>query len=375
MNLEGICRGRRVLFVNSIRTDQPSGGNSSSTLLRARLRAVSQFHELNLGPDATPGRGILRTALFVLASMPAVLMIALLRQTGQTWLEFFIRCSPWYALRCLAARRRYKPQVVVFNHHPTFPYMWLFGSMRCVLLWHDVPSLKRDSAAPLRRSARRCAWLERRFIARADSSMTFSFSDARFLRRMHRTAVGVLPVVQAEATPRSVALRPTRLLLVGNWRRAENADGALDFFERLAAIQVGVSLDFHVAGAGADDFVQRLRSRSAALRSLPIHSTGRYGELRDFDAFALLAPLSRGAGIKLKTIEAWCAGIPVVGTPQAFTGMSPSIWSAGGIQARNLAELVDLCLNPAALRDACAALEPLQAFRNYQDALERTQLR
>ena len=373
MNLEDLCRGHRVLFINSIRTDQPSGGNSSSTLLRTRLRAVSTFRELNLGPDATPASGRLQSVLFVLASMPAVLLIALLRTTGQTWLEFFIRSSPWYAIRCIAARVRHNPEVVVFNHHPTFPFIWLFGSAHCVLLWHDVPSLKRDSAVTLRRSARRCAWFERRVIALADSSMTFSFSDATFLRRMHRTVVGVLPVVQARPTPRDSTPDDHGLLLVGNWRRAENAEGALEFFDRLAATQPTCPLAFHVAGTGADSFVERARSRSLALRNLRIKSTGRYGELRDFQEFALLAPLSRGAGIKLKTIEAWCAGIPVVGTSQAFTGMSPTIWSAGGLRVKNIQELVDLCRHPAKLNNACKTLDPLGAFRKYQDALERTQ--
>jgi hypothetical protein len=369
MQLEDLCRGRRVLFVNAIRTDQPSGGNSSSQLLLGRLRATSELRELKLGPDSIPARLPLRMLMFVLASLPAVIFIALLRATGKTWLEFFIRASPWYVVRCLAARMSHRPEIVLFNHHPTFVYVRLFGGARRVLLWHDVPSLKRDESVALARSARHCAALERMFIRHASSSMTFSFTDAKLLRRLHRSVAGVLPVVQASAEPRERPVRKDALLLVGNWHRAENCDGAIEFFDRLAARAQAPAFGFHVAGNGADGFVDRLLSRNPTLRRLAIASTGRYGRMCDFDELALLAPLSRGAGIKLKTIEAWCAGIPVVGTTQAFTGMSASIWRPGGLKVDSIDSMVELCIDGGRLQAACAALAPLRAFENYQDAL------
>jgi len=358
-----------VLFVNAIRRDVPSGGNTCSDVLRERLHALADVHELDLGPDALAWAGRAGSLLFVLASLPAALFILLLRRTGRPWLEFFIRLSPWLALRCLVARWRHRPEVVVFNQHASFPYLCMFSGTRRVLVWHDVPSRKRDEALDLRGASRRCAALEHRFARASEAAITFSFSDARYLRRLLGTAAGVLPVVEAAASPRRGAPRPDRLLLVGNWQRAENSDGALRFFEQLALTPAPRRVSYRVAGTGSAEFVARLAARSPALAALPIESIGRYGRMSDFDDLALLAPLARGAGIKLKTVEAWCAGIPVIGTPQAFTGLGPSIWRRGGLRVRSVEDLARLCGDPDALRAACASLEPRQAFDVYQAAV------
>ena len=368
--LETMLNGRRVLFVNAIRSDVPSGGNTSTSMMLRRWRdgGLCDLHLLELNPAA--GRS--RTA-FALLTMPAALVVLWSRLTGWVWLEFLLRGSPWLFLHCWLTSMRLRPEVVVFNHHAAFLYMHAFRGCRRVLVWHDMPSLKRNGGTYMARDARRCAALERMAVAKADLNVTFSFDDERALRMVHHRRAVVVPVIDNTARARDVQPRLGCWLLVGNWSRAENCEGAEAFLVACAALAIGGTASqahFHVAGHGADLFVQRLRAAQPSVTQLDLQVTSRYRDMRDFDEVALLAPLRRGAGIKLKTIEAWAAGIPVVGTAQAFTGVPSRIWRLGGHRVASVEAMAQLCTGGGCdFAQAIAALRPLNAYEAYRKAI------
>ncbi|MDH0863266.1 glycosyltransferase [Mitsuaria sp. GD03876] len=370
MSLDELVTGRCVLLVNAIRADVPSGGNTATQALltRWRERGLCRPHQL----DLNPGVGTSMLA-FALATLPAALFVQWGRMSGRIWLEFLFRASPWLLLRCVWARWRLRPDVVVLNHHAAFLYRWAFAGSRCVLVWHDVPSLKRDESRDVRRDKRRCAAFERWAIRGATLNATFSFDDARALALLHRRPAEVVPVITPPAAPRTVPPSPGRWLLVGNWTRAENTEGAQAFLlacaEFLARGEATATAEFHVAGHGSEQFMERLRAAHPAVRSLDLRVTARYGEMRDFDEAALLAPLLRGAGIKLKTIEAWAAGIPVVGTRQAFTGMPARLWRRGGLRVPSIEAMARLCLTAGAFAGHAGALDPSGAYAAYRQAI------
>lgn len=62
------------------------------------------------------------------------------------------------------------------------------------------------------------------------------------------------------------------------------------------------------------------------------------------DAYALLAPMETGAGVKNKVIESIAVGIPVVGTFETFTGIQEAFMAACFILELDDGSLIDMLL-------------------------------
>lgn len=360
------CSGRRVLLVNTIRTDVPSGGATVSARLMRSMSSALALQTLKLAPSS---KGRFGEALFALVNLPAPLFVALSRAVPWVWLEFFCRMSVVATLRCLWLRWRFRPDIVVLSHHASFAYAGIFGSTPTILIWHDVPSLKRDANRSARRDARCCARIERMLSRPSQQSLALSDRDSRFLRRFHHLTVGVVAAIDPRPVAVPVARRGDRLLLVGNWARTENREGAFEFFAAVSEAMADASstsrMNFIVAGAGANDFCLALRSRWPQTGGLPITTVPRYADLSQFDACALVAPIARGAGIKIKTLEAWSAGLPVLGTAQAFSGIPPAVWRLGGARLESIAALARVCTSPECVELAISPLRASQAFAEY----------
>jgi len=188
---------------------------------------------------------------------------------------------------------------------------------------------------------------------------------------MHRAIVDLLPAVQVAACKApALVKRAGVLLLVGNWHRAENRDGANAFFEALAGVGSEANRDcrierFIVAGVGADSMVARLDRSTVGGRSPKIDAVSDYADLDHFDACALVAPILLGAGIKIKTLEAWRSAIPVLGTAQAFTGLAPAVWTQGGLRFHTLEDLAAYCCSDFTHDSRFLALNPAGAMDAY----------
>lgn len=360
------CAGRRVLFVNAIRTDIPSGGATVSARLTRSMSSATALRSLRLAPSSN---GRLGKLLFALAHLPAPLFVALSRAVPWVWLEFFCRLSVVAAVQCLWLRWRFRPDIVVFSHHASFAYAGIFGSTPTVQVWHDVPSLKRDAHRSARRDARCCVRIERLLRRPSQQSLALSDRESRFLRRFHHVPVVMMAAIDPRQMAAPVARRGDRLLLIGNWARIENREGAFEFFQTVAEGLTDASSaslpSFIVAGAGADAFCLELRSRWPQTGGLAITTVPRYADLSEFDACALVAPIARGAGIKIKTLEAWAVGLPVVGTAQAFSGVPPAVWRLGGSRLESIAALARVCTSPGCVDLAIAPLRASQAFAEY----------
>ena len=373
-NLDAVLEGRKVLFVNAIRSDAPSGGNSSTQSMLARWRKLCTVQELSLNPTA---QGV-KLLVFALLTLPAGGFVYWARRSGHVWLEFLLRASPWLYLRCLWARWRIKPAIVVFNHHSSFPYLSAFSGCQRILVWHDVPSLKHDGQRDISAGARRCAALERMALKHANFNVTFSFDDATRLRRLHGCRSTIIPVIDQPACPRQHKPLPNRWLLIGNWTRAENCEGAEEFLFECAELSTQMTKEqlipasFHIAGYGSEAFIKGLVELHPILKNIEIIVSSYYQDICDFTEVALLAPLSRGAGIKLKTIEAWAAGIPVIGTTQAFSGLPKSIWLQGGLRLSSIKEMASFCMlanDYEQFRNKISNLNAISAYNAYQAAI------
>ncbi|HLI50696.1 MAG TPA: glycosyltransferase family 4 protein [Thermomicrobiaceae bacterium] len=218
---------------------------------------------------------------------------------------------------------------------------------------HDVlrQVARRGSVSPLRRifnelefrKLRREEWAAWR---RATICVATSPPDASTIERVTQRAVPVIPNgVDLELFPRVTLERadPNRLIFVGAMRYQPNADAA-----RFAALEILPRLrerlpqaTLTLAGAGPPEAVRQL----AALPGVTV--TGTLPDVRPAVVAAgiVVVPLMTGGGTRLKILEAFAMGRPVVSTPLG----------AAGIEARDGEHLL-LASDPAEFVEAVQRL-------------------
>jgi hypothetical protein len=136
---------------------------------------------------------------------------------------------------------------------------------------------------------------------------------------LRRSSGATLGRVDEEIRRAELAGAPLRLLFVGSYLHAPNREAARFLVHKLAPALRAASLSFHLtlAGRSAPDWL--LHSAGDDISVLP--------DVADLaplyrGADVVVEPLAHGGGTKNKTLEAMAWALPVVGTPQAFTGVT-----------------------------------------------------
>lgn len=182
---------------------------------------------------------------------------------------------------------------------------------------------------------------ERRLVREATASLAAGPTDAAVLRRLAgRDSVHVIPngvSLPPPAAPGGRSLAPS-VIFTGVLGFPPNVDAAVYFArEVLPRIRrVHPTAQFVVAG-------RRPAPEVVALGSLP--GVAIEADVADMTAclrraWAAVAPMRRGAGVKNKVLEAWAAGLPVVMTPIATNGLTLDA-EANGLIGENAEELAN----------------------------------
>lgn len=218
-----------------------------------------------------------------------------------------------------------------------------------------------------------------RRMRRADAVGVLSEKDAGLLRRYFRVKTPVMVVrpwlADSEMFPvceaRGRREGSREVLFTGALNRAENEEGLLWFLDHVwpdVLARVGPSLHLTIAGANPS---QRLMAR---VERMPVTVTGYVESLSPYyrGADVFVAPLSRGAGIKFKTIVAMLWGVPIVATPVAAEGVgSNEEYVAITEDAQTFADALVLALSDAGLREAVG----LRAYKWAHAEFGRDQFR
>ena len=208
----------------------------------------------------------------------------------------------------------------------------------------------RHSAAAIQYAVER--WVETCVLPRLDAVIAINEDDAGYLQGMGAKVLTVplaLPLPPTESLP-SVRDRrggPTRLLFVGNFRHEPNR-AAVAFLESGVVPLLrahGGGFELTIAGAGASPVTSCATNESLRYIADAPDLSPLYAE-----ADIILVPVQHGGGTKNKTIEAMAWRRPIVGTPQAFTGISATPGEAYvcvPYSARSMAEaIVSLMRDP-----------------------------
>lgn len=215
-----------------------------------------------------------------------------------------------------------------------FPQMASYRPLRAcptVLDNHNIEhellaSVARSTPSLPQRAFNNVEWRKlRRFEHAAWSSVTLNIAtssrDAKCIQVATGKPVPVIPNgvnVAAYDDVRSAIRLPGRVIFAGAMRHQPNADGARWYAERVhpLVVQAVPETTFEIVGADPPPDIVRLASGSIAV-------TGRVDSVQPHLAQASVAvvPLHAGGGTRLKILEAFAAGVPVISTTLGAEGL------------------------------------------------------
>ena len=152
-----------------------------------------------------------------------------------------------------------------------------------------------------------------------DGLSAASITEARSIGKRHGVAVEHIPnaVVLPPPTPRPSRRSDPSLLFVGNLTYAPNVEAARVLVEAVLPL---LRRPARVSLVGAID------ARVAQLASDHVQVAGFVRDLGSIYASAdvVVVPLQRGAGTRIKLLEAFAHGVPVIASPMAADGLEAS---------------------------------------------------
>ena len=313
-----------------IRTFHMLAALSRQTRLRVVCPAYSSQHA---AIDALRARGIDMVPCYV--SDRTVYREAV-RLLGSLWRRepyVMYRRHAWAAVRrTLESQvRAFQPDVLYLDHLDSLIYRSVAPRIRAAVDLHNVYSLlvrrsaqeerRKWRAAFLLREARLLAAVERQSARTGDTLFTVSEQEAAHFKSLGANAVHVIPNgVDCDALadlPTGRNNAPT-VLFLGTMSWGPNASAARFLVELLPRLRLKVP-DVTMLIVGRDP-----PADLAALNGLPgIEVTGSVSEVKPYllRGTVMAVPLDAGGGTRLKILEAFAAGLPVVSTSVGAEGI------------------------------------------------------
>lgn len=215
-----------------------------------------------------------------------------------------------------AAVEGLEPDVVV-NHHT---YGWWPTPHPQVLVAHNVETDRLRSTGVGGRRLRAVAAFERAALTGADEIAVLSELDRQRAGELAPTCRPVVvPLGVAPSRPRRVE-QPDRLrsvCFVGSFDYQPNRDAAAFLAAQAPALLAGGVERIVMAGRAAKTLPGRVRGATG----VEIHS-----DVADMEGLfsahdLLVVPLLNGGGVRVKVLEAWALGVPVVSTAVGIEGL------------------------------------------------------
>lgn len=218
-----------------------------------------------------------------------------------------------------------------------------------VLMCHDVICQKFS-----RKGKVFLPWIkscEKKLLSSAEKIITFSRKDCDVIKKeygLDSTAVNFyLKNGRFDYGKSGIEKIENKFCFYGAWNRTENSIGLEWFLEN---VYPNLSLDFQfvVIGGGMNE---RLKSKISAYKNFKILGFVENPVMEIAKCQALVAPLFKGAGVKVKVIDALSSGTPVIGTEVTFEGIedndkNPLFFKAGTSEKKKLAQkIADILTN------------------------------
>jgi glycosyltransferase involved in cell wall biosynthesis len=272
----------------------PPGAEGGSSKLRQRTRTLSGF---NIGGPEVDA---------LLSDGQARRLLAAADVVDFQWPEVLRAIPP-------VRRDRGRKPIVVTCHD-----VYSQALMRLVRAQRDGPDIEQ---VPLRRQlfAPLAIYTEAYFLNKSDLVQLYKAEDIKALRHAGLRAATALVQPLVQHSPRALGSPDaTTMIFVGAFSRPPNAEGARWFMrEVLPLVRRSVpAARLVLAGDHSDRVLAECPAPGA-------HATAYVADLKDhYDAASIaVAPLFRGAGVKVKVPQALAYGLPVVTTAIGAEGL------------------------------------------------------
>lgn len=236
----------------------------------------------------------------------------------------------------LIKKNKYK--VIILNHSNVFLYgIFLDKKIPKILLAHDI----------IIQRALRSSGKFMQFICRHSEKMCFelpnshifSFSqkDVDIIRHEYNISAKVcLDYIDPIIINKSIDKIDDYFMLFGDWSRKENYEGAIWFIENISSL---IKEKTVIKIVGRQFPADKIRNVNPLIHYDVMGFVDDPYEILS-KAKALISPLFKGAGIKVKVIESLACGVPVIGTAIAFEGL-PNDFKSFMLEANSPQEYID----------------------------------
>jgi hypothetical protein len=180
---------------------------------------------------------------------------------------------------------------------------------------HDVMFQKFSRKNPL--MAKWVTGTERKIVRAFEKVFVPSKKDADLLNKVYGVNAFYTNEYLKPVDFTATVEQKKQFVFYGYWKRPENTDGLIWFVQKVLPLLKG-KYEFIVIGGGLDSEIQEKKLLPDDIRYLgfvvnPLEII--------MQSSAVLVPLFQGAGIKVKVIDSFTAGTPVIGTELAFEGL------------------------------------------------------
>jgi O-antigen biosynthesis protein len=304
-------RPRALVVDNQIpRSDHDGGANAILDHVRALQAAGFQVSFLPLRQTGANTHALSSLGVRPLPVQDRGLSEVMRAHAGQFDLVYLHRLES--AMYCLKLARQYFDAQIVYSvadlHH---------------IRLKAQSELDQEHASELIRQAQCVALQELAAALSSDCVITHSESEAEKLEQLPSIAVDRKVRVVPWSVPTAAVQKPftdrSGIAFIGSFAHAPNVDAARWLVDEIMPLVWREAPDLRCLIAGSD-MPGGLHQQLARPRVKVLGRVERLAEV--FEQVRLtIAPLRFGAGLKDKVLRSMAAGLPCIGTPDAFDGM------------------------------------------------------
>ena len=257
---------------------------------------------------------------------------SLFRIFPTVFFEFFYKISFFSIFNFLFIKKGIFDKKIIFSHHSIFYLSFFINKRRRIFLIHDLLFIRSWSFMKCRRLKKIIFKFEIWLYKRAELLLVLSYQEKRILSKFIKKKIILISCEDLKLSDNLIfkeiefekITQSNVYSVVSDWRRKENRHGILFFLNSDDCQKYnGPLITFKIYGYNSDNLCKSLEFISNP--KICIINMGEFPSYRSIEFNIFFIPIYQGAGIKLKTIEAFRNCRYVIGTKGAFLGLPPDI--------------------------------------------------
>jgi hypothetical protein len=245
--------------------------------------------------------------------------------------EFFYKISLISIFKAFLLFKKKPEQKIIFSHHSVFYLSFFVKKYRRIFLIHDLLFIRSWSFLKIKKLKKIIFKFEIWFYKRAELLLVLSYQEKRILSKFLPQRLILISSVDLGPPDNSIFKKidmennseSSVYAVVSDWRRKENRHGILNFLNQNDCLTyIGAPVTFKIYGYNSSNLCRSLGFISNP--KIRIINMGEFSSFQSIECRYFFIPIYQGAGIKLKTLEAFRNCRYVIGTKEAFLGFPPN---------------------------------------------------